>query len=487
MEVDRMDKRMLKRIFALMLVFIIVAGLTNGTRCTITVKASNKEENPALSTASNAVKPTILWTPTAQEIVSNGVEVNNRGIGMNDVVTNSNTNVNGQSVLTIIFDQQKIEEYYATIDNDSVITISTVIKSDVYNVELNGQIAKDLKNKRIVFEFITIDGIYKLPLEEIDIDAIAQQIGKAIILSNIKLQIEMSTLTAEELKHAEHVATQGDFMLITAPINFTVRATHGDRTMDIITFNHYVERAIALPAGVIADNVTTAVIIESSGQVDHVPTKVELFNGKSYAVINSVTNSMYAVISNQLQFGDMNNHWAKEAANDLGSRLVIDGMANNMFNPDQHITRAEFAAIIVRGLGLKLDDSISAFSDVTKSDWYNSAIQTALIHQLITGFNDASFRPNAKITREEAIVITARAMEITNLNDKITAQPSDMLLGQFTDADEISTWAVSSIADSIQAGIVSGRTTNKLTPKGNMTRAEVATMIERLLQKSNLI
>ncbi|URN95023.1 MAG: S-layer homology domain-containing protein [Candidatus Pristimantibacillus lignocellulolyticus] len=482
-----MDKRMLKRIFALMLVFIIVTGSTNGTRYTITVKASNEAGSNSLSTVTVSVVPPILWTPTTPGIVINGVEVNNRDIAMNDVLTTSNTNVNGQSVITITFDQLNIEEYYTAIENDSIMTVSTANESDVYIVELNGQIVKDLKNKRIVLEFNTKDGIYKLPLEEIDIDAIAQQIGKAIILSNIKLQIEIATLTEDELKNAELAAAQVGFKLVIAPIDFTVRATHGDRAIDIISFNNYVERAIALPARVSANNVTTAVVIDPSGKVYHVPTKVELINGNNYAVINSATNSMYAIISNQLEFEDMSNHWAKNAVNNLGSRLVIDEVDNSMFNPDQDITRAEFAAVIVRGLGLKLDDSIRAFSDVTESDWYNNAIQTAFIHNLTTGFNDASFRPNDNITREEAMVIIARAMTITKLNEKLTEQPSAAQIGQFTDTDEVSSWAVSSIEDTIQVGIVSGRTSTKLVPKGNMTRAEAATIIERLLQKSDLI
>ncbi|MCR8660234.1 S-layer homology domain-containing protein [Paenibacillus endoradicis] len=466
-EADELEKKMFNKIFTLMLVFIIVTGVM-----------------PSLGMGESDVyaaspEPTIM-SQTSNMMV---------GAGSNATfsLTTSNTNDNGQSVLTIAFDQKKIEEYYATLENDSVITISVANESDVYNVELNGQIVKDLKNKRIVLEFITEDGIYTLPLEEIDIDAIAQQIGKSITLSNIKLQIEIANLTADELNNVEQAATEGGFTLVTAPIHFTVRATHGNRTIDITTFNDYVERAIALPSGVNANYATTAVVIDPSRKVYHVPTKVELINGKYYAVINSVTNSMYAVISNQLLFEDMSNHWAKNAVNNLGSRLVIDGIGNSMFNPDQDITRGEFAAIMVRGLGLKLDDSISAFSDVTESDWYNSAIQTALIHQLITGFNDASFRPNTKITREEAMVITARAMKITNLKEKLNEQPADTSLGQFLDADEVSTWAVSSIVDSIQAGIVSGRTTTKLAPKGNMTRAEVATIIERLLQKSDLI
>jgi len=78
-----------------------------------------------------------------------------------------------------------------------------------------------------------------------------------------------------------------------------------------------------------------------------------VIDGRYYARINSLTDSTYSVIWNPIDFNDSAVHWAKEAINDMGSRLVISGTGNDMFEPDRDITRAEFAAIIVRALGIK--------------------------------------------------------------------------------------------------------------------------------------
>lgn len=67
------------------------------------------------------------------------------------------------------------------------------------------------------------------------------------------------------------------------------------------------------------------------------------------------------------------------------SRMIIDGVGNGRFDPDQDVTRAEFAAIIVRALGLKLESGPSVFPDVKESAWYSSAVRTAYAYYLIGG------------------------------------------------------------------------------------------------------
>jgi len=158
-----------------------------------------------------------------------------------------------------------------------------------------------------------------------------------------------------------------------------------------------------------------------------------------------------------------------------------------LFSPDRDITRAEFAAILVRGLGLKPESGVVPFSDVKATDWYSDAIQTAYAYRLIDGYNDGTFRPMEEITREQAMTILSKAMTITGLKVKPAAQSADTTLAPFEDAASVSVWAQSSVADNVQAGIVSGRSAATLAPKAYMTRAEVAVIVQKLLQKSDLI
>nr|WP_286672512.1 S-layer homology domain-containing protein [Cohnella hashimotonis] len=181
------------------------------------------------------------------------------------------------------------------------------------------------------------------------------------------------------------------------------------------------------------------------------------------------------------------NHWAKDAVEDMGSRMVVEGTGGGLFSPDREVTRAEFAAIVVRGLGLKPESGDSSFSDVAAGDWHGAAIATASAYGLIDGFADGTFRPNDKLTREQAMVIVSKALTITGLQGKLSIPSADAALRPFKDAAAVSAWAQEGVAASVTAGIATGRGDAKLAPKEAVTRAEVAALVQRLLQKSGLI
>jgi hypothetical protein len=81
------------------------------------------------------------------------------------------------------------------------------------------------------------------------------------------------------------------------------------------------------------------------------------------------------------------------------------------FDGDGFITRAEYAAILVRALGIP-EGGASSFSDVGSSDWYCGAVSAAVQYGIIKGYADGTFRPNANITREEAMAMLQRAAKV---------------------------------------------------------------------------
>jgi hypothetical protein len=438
---------------------------------------------PDLISSDSDDSTTLATTPAT---TANGVDVlvngklENAGIA----VTSKRDD---QTVTTIVVDQKKLEDKLAAEEKGAVVTIPVAAKSDVYIGELNGLMVKNMEGKQAVVEIKTDKVTYTLPAQQINIDAVSDKIGKSVALQDIKVQIEIAAPTADQVKVVEDAAKKGALTLVVPPVEFTVRATYGEKTIEVSAFNAYVHRTIAIPDGVDPNKITTGVVVESDGTVRHVPTKIVMIDGKYYAIINSLTNSTYSVVWHPLEFSDVANHWAKDAVNDMGSRMVIDGTGDGLFSPDRDITRAEFAAIVVRGLGLKLDHGTTPFSDVKVTDWYSDAVNTAYEYNLITGFEDGTLRPNDNITREQAMVVLAKAMKVTGLKDKLSVQSADAALRPFGDAAAVSKWALSSIADCVQAGIVTGRNGAALAPKANMTRAEVAMIIQKLLQKSDLI
>ncbi|WP_339364849.1 S-layer homology domain-containing protein [Vallitalea maricola] len=285
----------------------------------------------------------------------------------------------------------------------------------------------------------------------------------------------------------ENAAKTGDFAIMVPAVEFVINCTCSDKMVNVSRFNSYVERTVAIPDGIDRTKITTGIIVSPDGTVRHVPTQIIQINGKYYAKINSLTNSIYTVVSYTIEFSDIVNHWAKDAINNMGSRMIVTGMGNGNYNPDGDITRGEFAAIVVRALGLETGRGEYKFSDVKATNWFSGYIETASKYGIINGYNESTFAPNDKITREQAMTMIARAMKITGLESSLKDNENYTVLKGYSDAEDIADYAKSSIVSCLKTGVVSGTSSNTLAPKGNITRAEVALIIERLLEKSKLI
>jgi hypothetical protein len=129
----------------------------------------------------------------------------------------------------------------------------------------------------------------------------------------------------------------------------------------------------------------------------------------------------------------------------------------------------------------------AAFLDVQSADWYSETIRTAYAYNLINGYPDGTFRPMDLITREQAMVILSKAMVLTGLKDKLDSASAEEVFGIYQDADQVSAWARQGVADTVNAGIIVGRSHQELAPQASITRAEAAVILQRLLQHSDLI
>jgi NAD(P)H-dependent flavin oxidoreductase YrpB (nitropropane dioxygenase family) len=127
------------------------------------------------------------------------------------------------------------------------------------------------------------------------------------------------------------------------------------------------------------------------------------------------------------------------------------------------------------------------FGDVAKDAWYYDAVSAAYEYGIIAGYGNGKFDPDLKISREQAMVMIARAMEIVKQKVEFSDGEEDKLLENYIDADKSADYAKNSIAACIKTGIVVGRTSNLIAPKDFITRAEAVVIVRRLLQKLGLI
>lgn len=166
---------------------------------------------------------------------------------------------------------------------------------------------------------------------------------------------------------------------------------------------------------------------------------------------------------------DSRNHWAQQYIGMLIDKGTIGGFPDGTFKPDDGISRAQFAAIIVKALGLPTAGRNAEFKDLSDKHWAYKAISSAVEGGLVGGFPDGSFRPEDKITRTQALVILAKALPGGN--------GAPRLLDRYKDGSEVPAWAIPAVAKVAQAGIlVNYPDAFVIRANDNATRAEVAAL-----------
>ncbi|MFC3800873.1 S-layer homology domain-containing protein [Cohnella sp. GCM10012308] len=467
-------------------------GLANGTTYYYAVKATSEGGDSELSNERSA-KPAAAaiggddtpQSPSNPPSVTEGtsqIELSVNGKVIRGLTAKTKM-VGGRKVTTLTIDASGAKALLDAAEQGGVVAVPVAEPADVVILQLSSSLLKGLEEKQLTLKLETPGASYSLPAQQIDLDGLRKQLG-AESADDVKLEIEIATASSGVAGTAEQAAAQGGFTLVAPPVEFTVRALLGDKAANVGQFNTYVKRTIAIPNGVDPSAITTAIVVEADGTVRQVPTKFVVVEGKNQAVIQSRTNSAYALIGKKVSFADVEGHWANTAVNEMGSRLIVSGDGQGAFHPNRDITRAEFAAIVVRGLGLKSESAGISFPDVAQNAWYRAAVGTAAQLGLINGFEDGTFRPSDKITREQAMALIAKAMSLTGLTAEGSASDA---LHPFGDASQVSAWARDGVAKSLQAGIVSGRSASQLAPQASMTRAEVAALVRKLLAQSGLI
>lgn len=431
-------------------------------------------------------KPAPIPVP-APNTSNNGLsDIIINGIG-NKMASANTGQVNGTLVTTVQVDNNKLNAYLNNLTGQSLSVVLPVnTNADKVVWQLSGAVISSMAERNAMLEVKTPGISYSLPLTDMNLQEAMQEFGPEADLNNVVINIGIAQSDNNTCKIVGGEADKNNYTIVVKPIEFEVNITWNGKTIRVNKFSGYVERTVAIPEGIDPAKITTGVIVNSDGTFSHVPTTVIEVGGRYFAKINSLTNSTYSVIWNELSFKDMEGHWAKDDVNDLGSRLIITGADKDTFSPAKEITRAEFASIAVKALGLmRPGTGKQVFSDVANKDWYFDAVSIANEYGIVKGYNGA-FRPKDKITREEAMTMLSRAMSIADMDINLSGEKQNRLLAEYYDGSQVSAWAKNSVAACLNSSIVTGAD-NKILPRKNITRVETAVMVRRMLKAAGLI
>ena len=186
------------------------------------------------------------------------------------------------------------------------------------------------------------------------------------------------------------------------------------------------------------------------------------------------------------EFNDIGGHEHEDAIIALFEREVVFGYSADSFAPDKTVTRAEFAAMIVRALGLRDDEICVAYIDVPVGAWFYNYVGTAGGYGIVYGRSAEEFDPYGLISRQEAALMVSRAASLCGLEAVLDNTAIRNILAPFNDYRSAASWASEALAFCCYFGFLDDWTV-ELKPTEQMQRGESAEMIYRMLQKAKLI
>ncbi len=372
-------------------------------------------------------------------------------------------------------------------EKGSRLVINSNSNADDLRLEVCAANIKKAKEKEMLIGLDSQSGGYTLPLSAMDFDKTAAELGTKS--ENLTLSVVISKATAEVKSKLAAKVGQGQ-QLLADPIEFSVEisATNGKKKEISYFDGIYVERYVALNGNVSSNKAIGVMWNEQKDSFTPVPTRFEAKNNKKYAVILSRTNSLYMVLQSDKSFTDITNNWAKEDIELLASKLLISGKSETAYAPKRNVTRAEFATLLVRALGLE-EGSLNKgqYKDVDPDAWYAGCVAAAAQEKIITGYSGDLFKPNNNITREEMTVMIARAAIVAGKKTTLSDSEQAELLTPFKDNADLSPWANHDVALAIKAGIIKGMADQNFSPDAYADRAQSAAILKRFLVYVNFM
>ncbi|WP_433941857.1 Ig-like domain-containing protein [Paenibacillus lautus] len=309
-------------------------------------------------------------------------------------------------------------------------------------------------------------------------------LGKEIIISipagatsqELKLSIEKIRNTEALLKNNEVLASPVFEVLTNVSGNFSkpVKLTlaydaaslKSDQTAAVFYFDEVKKAWVKVEGGMKQEN-------DISVEVNHFSKYAVLVVNKANGmpVVDKTTDP-----TTEISFTDISGHWAEVSIKEAVREGIVTGYPDETFKPGNTVTRAEFSLMLMNALKSTDAGAELIFTDTAWiGDWAKKAVSQAVQAGIIRGYQDGSFRPNAKMTRAEMAAMIANALELTN---------KDIPTTSFSDDKAIPDWAKSSVEALKELGIVKGIGAGEFNPSAQTTRAEAVIVLMNMLGQS---
>ncbi|ASR49403.1 serine protease [Paenibacillus kribbensis] len=273
--------------------------------------------------------------------------------------------------------------------------------------------------------------------------------------------------------------------VIGTPVGFEANVITGGKSQPLkIAPGQFITRSFTVPGQI--EPSTAGVLYTANGNIYPVPSVfTKQADGSTVVKVSRPGFSTYAAATRPVSFEDISTSYAQSEIQSLANKLLINGTTDTTFSPKKNVTRAEFAALTTRALGLT-PGTAAPFSDIPAGSWYTGDVAAAYEAGLITGRNSDKFDPNANISRQEIAVILGKAVDLLQIKAPVDGPART----PYHDASSFAGYAKDSIEKVSAAGIINGETiqnSSYFKPNAPTTREASAKVLHVLLQKAALI
>lgn len=170
--------------------------------------------------------------------------------------------------------------------------------------------------------------------------------------------------------------------------------------------------------------------------------------------------------------------WYSEGIDFVVAAGLFEGTSATTFEPNRDMTRAMLVTVLCR-LENEPDLTVnSLFSDIAHETWYTRAVAWAAENNIVQGYDSETFGPDDPITREQIAAVLYRFADYKGYD----LTPSEDL-ASFSDSGEVSGWALNAVKWAVAEGLLEGSEENRLEPGGNASRAQIAVILMRFIEK----
>ncbi len=202
-------------------------------------------------------------------------------------------------------------------------------------------------------------------------------------------------------------------------------------------------------------------------------------DGKLYLRLTADRLGIFIPLSEPgIPFIDIDGHWGYDSIVYVYLNGLFQGVTETLFAPDMPMTRGMLVTVLYRLEGEPAVTANAAFTDVAEDRWYAKAVAWAAENEIVKGYG-TSFGPNDLVTREQMATILLRYA----VWKQYDTTAGGMALREYADYAEISGWATAALEWANAEGLILGRTETTIVPQGDATRAEVATILMRFIEK----